>query len=500
MQGKKTETQVAIIGGGIMGVAVARELSKYHVDVCLVEKEAGIGFGITKGSLGVLHSALGLSSSKLVKWWDSSGDLKTYLGQPLRLKEKLNIAGHRMFLELEPQLNAKIHKCGRIMVARDEKDLNVLRIIKEVSKEKEGVELELLDKKALEEKEPALDSKFIGGLFDPHEYSVFPTEWAIAFAENARDNGVHILLETEILDIEEKKNTFRLKTNRGTIESRFVINAAGLYSDKIAKMIDSIDWSFILWKNELLILENRNYLNHIVSEVIKPQQPRVMVPTPEVNIECGVVMTLSDDKRDVSATREGLEQMAAYPSFYVPGMSFKKDIIKYFVGYMHFNSRNPDDYLVEWPRKTFLNLISCAPGIAPSAAIAMDVVKELGERGLELDRKSDFNPYRVKEQKFIELPADIKNEKIRENPRCGHIICRCEKTSEQEIREAITQGARTLDEIKFKTWIGMGRCQGGFCTSRVLKIMSEELGVSPLQLKQKGDRSYILKSETKKMV
>ena len=122
VQRKKTETQVAIIGGGIMGTAIARELSKYHVDVCLIEKEAGIGFGITKGSLGLLHSALGLSSSKLVKWWDSSGDIKAYFSQPLRMKEKFNIAGHKMFLELEPQLNAKIHKCGRIMVARDEKD------------------------------------------------------------------------------------------------------------------------------------------------------------------------------------------------------------------------------------------------------------------------------------------------------------------------------------------------------------------------------------------
>jgi glycerol-3-phosphate dehydrogenase len=441
---------------------------------------------------------LGLTASKIVKWWDRSVDLKTYLSHPLRFKEELNLKGHSMFLELAPQLNAKINRCGRIMVAKDEQDMDTLKTIQQVTEARGYKDLEFLDQTGLQEKEPAIDSKFIGGIYDPNEFSVFPTEWAIAFAENAQQNSSHILLETEVRNIEEVKDYFVLQTNRGKIKSQFVINAAGLFSDEIAKMIEPIDWSFILWKSEMLIIENKDYLKHIVSEVLVPQKPRIVIPTPEGNIEVGVIMSKSENKLDVSNSRSGLTEMSDYAEYYIPRASTKKDMVKYFVGYMHFNSRNPDDYLIEWPRKRFLNLIACAPGIGPAPAVAADVTKMLKERGLELIEKKDFNPYRNKEPRFIELSTDAKNEKILKDPAYGHIICRCEKTSEREIRDAIRNGARNLDEIKFKTWTGMGRCQGGFCTSRVLQIMSEELSVSPLALRQKGGDSYILKSTTKK--
>ena len=126
-----------------------------------------------------------------------------------------------------------------------------------------------------------------------------------------------------------------------------IINTAGMASDEIAKMIDKIDWSFILWKCEQMIIENRNYLNHIVSEVIKPQKARIMLPTPEGNIQVGTVMGQSYDKRDLSNTKEAIESLIKFPQHYITSISTKKDMIKYFVGYMHFNSRNPDDWLIE---------------------------------------------------------------------------------------------------------------------------------------------------------
>ena len=144
-------------------------------------------------------------------------------------------------------------------------------------------------------------------------------------------------------------------------------------------------------------------------------------------------------------------------------------------------------------------MIVCPPGIGPSVGIAQEIPKMLGAKGLDLVEKSDFNPYRHKEPRFIELPTEEKNEKIQANPAYGHIICRCEKACEQEVREAVRKGARTLDEIKFETMAGMGRCQGGFCTSRVLKIISEEIGISPLEITKKGRDSYILKYETKEL-
>lgn len=489
---KVTETQVVIIGGGIVGTAVARELSKYKVDVCLVEKEPGIGFGITKGSLGLLHSILGLNTSRLVKWWDRSGDLKAYLSKPLRNKEKFNIIGWEMFNELAPILNAKILRIGRIMLAENQEDLKVLEVVKEVAEGNGFKDLILLDKRRLQEKEPALDPRFIAGLYDPNEHSVFPVEWALAFAENAKDNGAHILLETEVRGIEEKNGYFLIRTNRGSIKAEFVINAAGLFSDEIASMVGKIDWSFILWKSQLIILENRGYLNNTISEVIKPQLPRVLVPTPEGNIEAGVIMSQSTNKFDFSTTKEGLNLLTTYPQLYIPSISTKRDIITSFVGYMHFNTRDPDDYLIEWPREKFLNLIVCAPAIAPAPAIAQEVVRMLINRGLNLIEKSDFNPYRFKEPRFSELPSELKNKKIRDDSKYGRIICRCNKISEQEVRDAIRKGYKTLDEIKFETWVGMGKCQGNFCTASALKIISEELGISPLEITKKGGSSYIL--------
>ena len=140
-------------------------------------------------------------------------------------------------------------------------------------------------------------------------------------------------------------------------------------------------------------------------------------------------MTKSENKQDVSTTTEARDQVWAFPGLYLPGVSVKRGMIKYFASYMHFNSINPDDYLIEWPRKGFLNLISCAPGIAPSLPMAADVAKMLEQRWLELHRKKDFNPFRSKESKFFDLFTEDKNEKVKADPQYGHILCRCEKIS-----------------------------------------------------------------------
>lgn len=499
MSERVIETQVAVIGGGIIGTAIARELSKYKVDVCLVEKEGAVGFGITKGSLGLLHSGIGICTSRLVKWWDRNVDVNIYLRQPLRTKEKLNIIGRQMLIELEPFLNTKIIKCGRIILAQNQDDIKVLEIMKEVIEGMGIKDLVFLDKNKLQEMEPALDySKFIGGLYDPGECSVFPAEWPIAFAENAKKNGAHIVLNTEVRGIEERKGYYLIKTNNGSIKAEFVINAAGLFSDEIAAMVDKIDWSFIMWKSHLMIIKNEGYLNHVVSEVIVPQNPRIIVPTTGGNLEVGVTMEKGTDKYDYSTTKEMLDFLADYPQFYVPSISPKRDIIRSFVAYMHFNTRNPDDYIIEWPRERFLNLIVCAPGIGPAPALAQEVAKMLASRGLDLVEKSDFNPYRCQAQ-FIELPSDEKSRKIRENPRYGHVVCRCETVTEGEIVDAIHGGATTLDEVKFRTRAGMGPCQGNFCGPKSASILAEQLQQPLEKVTKKGQGSnYICYSRNKK--
>jgi len=489
------ETQICVIGGGIIGTAIAHELSKYKLDVCLIEKRAGIGQGITKSGQGLLHSGLGLSGSKLVKWWDRTGDIFEYLNQPLAHKEKLNIAGNKIYDKLEPLLNARIRRMGRVMVTDQSAEISVLEAIKKVAESRGFRNIVLMDRNELLAFEPALDSRFIAGLYDPSESIIMASEWAIAFADNARDNGVHIHLGTEVQHIQEKGGVFELHTNQGLIKTRFVVNCAGLFADEIAAMLEPIDFSLILHKSQQMIMENHGYLSHMVSEVYKPARPRALVPTPDDNIIAVGIVSDSNNKNDLTNTRDATDQLLALPGMYLPEVPV--NVIRTYAGFMHTDSRNPEDYVISWSRDRFLNLVTCAPGCGPAPALAQEVAQMLGEHGLELTTRVDYNPYRAGNSVMRDLDNEEKNRKIQQCAAYGHLICRCEKVSEQEVRDAVKSGARTLDDVKFRVRTGMGRCQGSFCTPRVLQIIAEELNISPLEVTQSGGGSYILASRTK---
>jgi glycerol-3-phosphate dehydrogenase len=500
MRNPATETQVAIIGAGIIGAAVAREFSKYKVNICLIEKEPDFGFGITKGSQGVLHSPLGLLLSRIVKWFQSDLDFESYLSRSLALKEKLDLDGLEMCRKLGPALDAKLNWAGRVVVAENEKEMQKLKIMKEIAEKNMNAKgLRFLDRKELEEKEPLIDSRFVGALWDPNEGVIFPTQWARAYAENARDNGTNILLETAVTGIEEKSDYWVINTSNGSIKTEVVVNAAGLNADDISAMIGKRDFSWNLIKTQLLILENRNYIKHIVCGIHKPNACRSLVPTTDGKILVSSGLGPSNNKYDLSTDKETIDLLSGYPNHFIPSVSVKRDIISNFASYMNFSTRNLDDYTLGCPRKRFINMIVCPPGLSPAPALAKEVVRMAAEEGLDLVKKNDFNPYRRKEPSLMELSSEDRNLKIQSDPKYGHIICRCEIVSEQEIVDAVRKGIRTLDGMKYETRAGMGRCQGGFCSSRVLGIMASELEASPLEIRKKGGNSYILKSETKKL-
>jgi len=496
MEREITETQVAIIGAGIIGTAIARELSKYNVDICLLEKEPAIGFGITKGGQGLVHGPFSHFSLRISRWLQEGGvDLKDYLSQELNFKERLGDIGLKMYLELAPYLNVKIIQCGRVVVTDNQKEFEMLKIVKELA-EAQGIgDFEILDKKGLEKKEPYIDTRFIGGLYDPTEASISPIEWATAFAENAMANGASVILNTEVKGIESRRDYYLIRTNNGTIKSEYIINAAGLFADEIASMIGKTDFSFTIFKCQMMLIDNEDYVNHVVCEIAKPQQRRMLIPTVDGKIFVSHSIDPASGKYDVSTTKKGLELISSYPQYFIPKSS-GEEIITAFSGFIHYNSRSRD-YVLEWQKGKFLNILVTAPGNGPSPALAQEIIKMLASGGLELTKKEDFNPYRFKGPRFIEIPTEDKNRKIRDNPKYGHIICRCENVTEQEVVEAIRAGARTLDEVKFRTGVGFGKCQGSFCTPRALKIMAQELGISPLELTKKGRNSYVLAGETK---
>lgn len=502
MEQNLRDTEVAIIGGGIVGAAMAHEFSRYKVDVCLIEKEPDFGFGITKGSQGLLHSSLGLLSSRIVKWFQSKLSFEDYMNEPMRLKEQFDLQGLKVFRELSTSLNVKLDHPGRIMLAQNEDEVKMLHVMKAAAEKNMGAkEIVFLDRKQVQEMEPSLDpNKFVAALFDNDEGVIFPYEWARAFAENAQANGVHTLLDTEVLQIHQKNDYWMIHTNQGIIQTKYVINAAGLCADEITNMIGKLDFSWIILKQQNLILENTIGIKHLVGGVHTPTVVRFLFPTTEGNIYVGAGMSMIKDKTDLSTDKETLEYMSTIPTHFFPDIKVNKSIITSYSALLQFNSKNPDDYIIESPVKGFINAIICAPGLAPSPIIAREVLKMIANQGLQLVKKSNIIENRTRSPRLIDLPTDEKNTKIKESPEYGHIVCRCEKVSEMEIIDAVKRGIITLDGIKLDTRAGLGRCQGGFCTSRVIKIIANESGLSPLKVRKKADDSYILKCKTKEIL
>jgi glycerol-3-phosphate dehydrogenase len=409
----------------------------------------------------------------------------------------MGFVGREIFFQLAPYLNAKLIQHGRLMLAVDQGEMKRYRLIKQIAEEN-GIEgVEILDRDGIVEKVPLVGPQFIGGLFDPSEACIFPVEWVTAFGDNARDNGVDILTETTVTGIERANGRYHIQTNRGTISAEYVVNAAGLFTDKISAMIGRDDFEVTLVKCQMLVLENRDYIRMMVAKMPKPGNPGNLLPTTEGNVLVSHTMETCTDRNDLNTTAEGLKTLYEMAKYFIPAISPERDMISSFVGFLTFNTKDPDDHVYEVPVPGFINVIVGAPGLGPAPATAQEVVKMLAGEGLELVEKANFNPYRYKEPRFIELDTEERNEKIRQNPRYGHIICRCEKVSGQEVVNAVQNGARTLDDMKFRTRTGMGRCQGGFCTSRVLQVMAAEMDVSPLELRKKGGESFILKSEVK---
>lgn len=421
--------------------------------------------------------------------------MESFLIEEFNLKEKLGDVGREMYFDLVTQLKARILPCGRIVVARTNNEMRILETIKSVADTRGTPVLEILDRRGLEEKEPGVDPKFIGGLYDPTEVSIFPVEWAIAFADNAKNNGVRLLLSTEVKGIDHQNDRYVLTTSTGKIETLFIINTAGLFADEVAAMVGRTNFSFNIFKCQMMIIESEYDLRHVLCEIAKPQQRRLLIPTLKGKICVSHSMDAQTSKYDLSTTKNGLSLISGYPAYFAPSLA-KHEVLSAYVGLIHYNNRSRD-YILEWQQPRFLNVLVTAPGNGPAPALAKEIVRMLSLQGLKLTLKREFHRVLPQSPRLAELSNEKRNEKIQENPKYGHLICRCEHVSEQEVLDAVKNGARTLDEVKWRTGAGMGRCQGGYCTPQVLKIMAEELGVSPLNITKRGGKSVILTHRTK---
>jgi len=463
--------QVVIVGGGIIGTAVARELSRYDLDVLLLEAEAEVGWGTTKANSGIVHGG--------------------FHEEPGTLKAKYCFPGNQMYPKLCEELDVTFIQNGILMVARTPEEMDTIKAYYERGKER-GVNVQLLNQEEVHKQEPNLDPNIAGALFAPEGGAVMPFELAAALMENAVQNGVKFKVNAEVIDAWSEGDKKYLETAEEIIQADYVINAAGLFSDDLARMFGDDYFSIRPRKGEEYIFDLS--VKDVVKSTIFPVPGKIskgilVIPTAAGNLMMGPTGDNVDEKEDLGTTQDGFNRVFEGAKSLVPSLDPRK-IIAQFAGVRAASDRG--DFIVELspnvPGLVHLAGIE-SPGLTAAPAIAVDVPRLLQEAGLELKEKENFNPRRDSVVRFHELSREEQDALVKKDPSFGRIICRCESITEGEIVDAIHRGARTLDGIKFRVRAGAGRCQGGFCQPLITQILSRELNIPVTSVTKSGPGS-----------
>jgi glycerol-3-phosphate dehydrogenase len=465
---------VTIIGGGVIGCAIARELSRYRLSTAVVEQCAEVGFGTTKTNSGIIHAG--------------------HHSAPDTLKGKLVVRGNQLFDKLHSELNFGFRRIGELVVAQDDPEIPVLEQLKKNGEIKGVPGLEIWDQKRLQREEPNLSHRLVAALYAPSAGVINPYEFAFALIENAMENGVELMVESPVLKIKAKNGRFILGTPNGEITTRNVINCAGLFADKIAQLAGLKDFSIHPRKGEEYMLDKR--LQGLVRRLIFPVPHKstkgiLIIPTFNGTIMVGPTAQETQDRHDVATTSEGSEQVFNFVSRICPSIT-ARDTITEFAGLRAVSNTN--DFIIAPAKvKGFINVAGIqSPGLTAAPAIAEYVRDMLRDIGLVLEKKKNFKPHVPGPARFAHLSIGEQQRLVAENPLFGKVVCRCELVTEAEIHNAIDHGARTLDGIKFRSRAGMGRCQGGFCTTRCMHLLAERTGRSFHEITKRGGDSWMV--------
>lgn len=474
---------VIIIGAGVTGAFIARKLARYHLDVSLLEKENDVGNITSNANSAIIHSG--------------------YDPVPGTLKALLNVRGNAMYDQIADELDVHFYRIGSITVAINDEQLNTLNDLVKRSKDN-GVPVRLLNEKELKELEPNVSSEAKGGLLAPTAGIIDPFNLVVHCVENAVDNGVELHLSTEVKGIKFIDNHFVVNTNKGDFEAKVVINAAGLYSDKIAAMVEDIDWKLIPRKGEYFVLDHYDLglVNHTIFPLPSAKGKGVLVSlTSSNNYIVGPSSEPIEDVDDVSTDTYTLGEIRRQATDLIPSIPFNQ-VIRVFSGVRPTSTRH--DFIIE-PAKTndhFINVAGIeSPGLVSSPAIAEYVFEKYISKLFDLKEKKDFNPRVKKYHHLNEMDVNERNKMIKENADYGKIICSCEKVSLGEIEELLSRSVppKTVKGVKRRCRAGFGKCQGGFCSPMVALILAKHYGVSPLDIKWDKENSNILKEEVKKL-
>ncbi len=463
---------VAIVGAGVVGCAIARELTRYRLSVALIERECEVGLGTSKANSGIIHGG-------------------HRAGEGTR-KGDTEWRGNQLWSELSNDLPFGFARVGDLTVAYDERDREYLAKLLDQGRRRGVTGLELWDPPRLSREEPNLSEDIVAALHAPTSAVVNPYEACFAMAESAVRNGLRLYLETSVQAIEASEQGFSIGTDRGELSARYVINAAGVHGDAVARMAGAEEAGLRFRKGEEYLLDKRlvGFVKRIVFPCPTPTTKGILViPTYDGTLMVGPTATWSEAE-DLTTSAEGAEEVFQGARRLAPGIS-EAECIAEFAGVRAVAA--DEDFAIGPTRvPRFLNVIGIqSPGLTAAPAIALDVVELLGEGGLELDLRDDFVAGIEAPIRFAELDRDDQARVVRGDPRFGRIACRCEIVTEGEVLDAIERGARTMDGIKFRTRAGMGRCQGGFCAWRCMRLLADTLELEVSQVTKRGGGSWI---------
>ena len=476
---------VLIIGGGVTGSAISRELSRYDLKTALFEKGEDVCSGTSKANSGIAHAG-----------FDAA---------PGSWKAKMNIRGSRMLEELSRKLDFPYKRNGSLVLCFDEKDRPHLEKLLEQGK-KNGVEgLEILEKKELLALEPALSEDVVCALHAPTGGIVCPFKLNIALAENAAVNGVEFHLKEGVLTVEKADfpkhaEGYRVVTEKGSYETRTVVNAAGLYGDTFHNQVSGEKLHITPRKGEYCLMDKKvgRLVSHTIFQMPTAMGKGVLVtPTVHGNLMVGPTAMDISDKEGVDTTAEGLDEVLKKAALSVKSLP-KGVTITSFAGLRAHE--DGDDFILGEVKDApgFFDAVGIeSPGLTSAPAIGEWMAERVVEKlrvTQKVEEKRDFQETRKDIPCIASMDPAEAAELIAENPAYGTVICRCEKITEGEIIDAIRRplGARSLDGIKRRTRAGMGRCQAGFCSTKVMEILARELGIPLEEVTKAGGDSRML--------
>ena len=483
----KEKSDVLVIGAGVVGCAIARELSKYNLSAILLEKESDVAYGVSKGNSGVLHTGL----------YYPKGSLKA----------KLCVDGRLMNPKIAQQLNVPYKLCGKHVIARTEDEIEDLEELKAVG-EGNGVKgLKIITAQELKKKEPHIDA--LSALYSPVAGIFFPYLFSIALAENALDNGVKIHVNSKVLAIKQLNSGFKVKTNQGDFYTDIIINSAGLYADKISSMVGLNNYKLYPCRGEYLILDKN--CAQLINTMIYPVPPKVagvlgvhLTPTLDGNILIGPSAEFINKRDDTRTTKEKIKQLMEGAQELLPDIPLSEIIYAFSAVRSKITppeEKTSRDFIIKEEIENFINLIGIeSPGLTSSPAIAKMVV-EIIKRKMNLEEKIDFNPIRKRTIPFRESSRIKQASLIKADSDYGEIVCRCEHVSRREILNAINNpiSSKSISAVKYRTRAGMGRCHGGFCLPKIVEILKEEFGIKPKEIYLKDSDSPLFIGTTKEL-